>query len=258
MSLVSVVITCYNLGAYVHDAVASVRAQTWPDLELIVVDDGSNDLGTLQALDDLRAAGVDVLRIPQGGVPAARNAGMARARGEYLFSLDADDLIDRTLIEKAMRIITADERVGVVYSEVQLFGDQTGPDELPPYRFPDILLQNVIPSAALFRRADWEAVGGYNPNMVDGWEDYDFWLSLIERGCGIVRIPEPLLHYRRHAATRSGRRPREAVVRAYTQLFRNHQRLFTDHFETVVSHILDLRVRLAQAEAIADEIEVPR
>jgi glycosyltransferase involved in cell wall biosynthesis len=258
MSLVSVVISCYNLGAYVREAVASVRAQTWPDLEVIVVDDGSEDPETIQALADLRADGVDVVRIPHGGVPAARNAGMTRALGQYLVSLDADDFIERTFIEKAMRILTADDRVGIVYSEVQLCGDQTGAFELPPYRFPDILLRNVIPSAALFRRADWEAAGGYNSNMVDGWEDYDFWLSLIERGCEVVRIPEPLLYYRRHGATRSGRRPREAVIRAYARLFRNHERLFTDHIETVVGHILDLRVQLARAEAVAAEIEVPR
>lgn len=252
MTLVSVVIPCFNAGAYLLEAVASARAQTWSSVEVVVVDDGSDDAETVEALARVEQEGSHLIRIAHAGPAAARNAGIEATRGAYIFTLDGDDRMDPTLIERAAGVMAQDDGVGIVYSQVQFFGDRTGPWELPPYRFPDILLGNMIPSAALFRRSDWAAVGGYNTNMVEGWEDYDFWLSLIERGRAVVQIPEPLLHYRRHGHSRSGGRSRETVVRCYAQLFRNHSRLFNEHIETIVGHILDLRLQVAAAGAQRD------
>jgi glycosyltransferase involved in cell wall biosynthesis len=245
MTLVSVVIPCFNAGAYVHEAVASARAQTWSSIEVIVVDDGSDDDETRAALEAIDRDGTArVLRITHSGPSVARNAGIACAAGPYIFALDSDDRIAPTLIERAVRIMAADDAVGLVYSQAQFFGTMTGVWNLPAYRFPDILLGNLIPSAAgLFRRGDWAVTGGYNPNMVDGWEDYDFWLSIIERGREVVQIPEPLVYYRRTNHSRGQGRSRETIVRGYAQLLRNHQRLFVDHIEVVIEHILDLRLR---------------
>jgi glycosyltransferase involved in cell wall biosynthesis len=249
---VSVVIPCYNHGAFVAEAIASVSVQTWTNLETIVVDDGSDDDMTRQAIASLEHdPRVRVVRIPHGGPAAARNAGIDAAAGPYVFTLDADDRIAPTLIEKAVGIADADAHVGIVYCEAQFFGARTGVWELQPYRFPDILLGNVIPSAGLFRRADWERVNGYNPNMTDGWEDYDFWLSLIALGRRVVQIPEPLLEYRRCETSRSTGLSRDAVIRSHAQIFRNHLDLYAAHIDTVITHIVDLRTRVARLEAEA-------
>jgi glycosyltransferase involved in cell wall biosynthesis len=264
---VSVVIPCYNLGEFISEAIDSARAQTWRDLEIVVADDGSEDAQTQALLVEIEREGLTVVRIPHGGPAAARNAGIGAARGSYIFTLDADDRIDPTLIERAVRIADADgnNNVGIIYSQVQYFGTMSGIWELPTYRFPDILLGNMIPSAGLFRRADWERVGGYNIDMIEGWEDYDFWLSLIELGRVVVQIPEPLTHYRKRAGSRSGGRPRDALIRCYSRIFRNHLHLYAANIETVIDHIVDLRVRLARCEASlataaapTAEPEVPR
>jgi glycosyltransferase involved in cell wall biosynthesis len=245
---VSIVIPCYNTGRYVEEAVASARAQTCRDREIIVVDDGSENASTRDVLSRIASTSTDVtmLRIPHGGVSGARNAGIRAARGRYILPLDADDWIDPAYIEKTVPAAEANPDVGIVYTDVMLFGTVSGRWALPPYAFPGILIGNMIPSAALFRREDWEAVNGYNLNM-EGMEDYDFWLSLIERGRQVVRIPEPLLHYRRRPDSQGARHTRQAIIRIYARLMRNHQRLYVDHIETVVEHILDLRLRVQSA-----------
>lgn len=250
-SSVSIIIPCYNHGAFLPEALASVFGQTWPDREVIVVDDGSDDGLTQQAFANLEEDDrVRLVRIPHSGLPAARNAGIDVARGPYIFTLDADDRIGPTLIEQAVRLADADDRIGIVYSHPQLFGERTGLSKLPPYRFPDILLGNLIPSAALFRRDDWARVNGFNTNMVDGWEDYDFWLSLIALGRHVVRIPEPLYHYRRGSSTFTSL-SREKAIRCHAQIFRNHLDLYTAHIDTVIAHIFDLRAQVASLQASA-------
>jgi glycosyltransferase involved in cell wall biosynthesis len=252
-STVSIIIPCYNHGAFLDEALAAAFTQTWPDCEVIVVDDGSDDGSTQQAFarleDDDR---VRVVRIPHSGLPSARNAGIEAARGQYVFTLDADDRIGPTFIEQAVRLADADDRIGIVYSQRQFFGAKTGLADLPPYGFPDILLGNVIPSAALFRRDDWARVGGYNPNMIEGWEDYDFWLSLIALGRSVVKIPEPLYYYRRGSSTFS--LSRDVAIRCHAQIFRNHPDLYTAHIETIVAHIFDLRMRVAELETAAAQL----
>jgi glycosyltransferase involved in cell wall biosynthesis len=246
--LVSIVIPCYNLGAFVDEAIDAARAQTWRPIEIVVADDGSDDPRTVARLAEIEGGGVTVVRIAHAGPSAARNAGIGAAHGKYVFTLDADDRIAPTLIARAVDFMERDDNIGIVYSQVEFFGTMSGVWNLPAYRFPDILLGNMIPSAGLFRRADWARVGGYKIEMVEGWEDYDFWLSLIELGRTVVHIPEPLTHYRRRAGSRSSGRSREALIRCYATLFRNHLHLFAANIETVIDHIVDLRVRLARSE----------
>jgi glycosyltransferase involved in cell wall biosynthesis len=257
MSTVSIVIPCHNLGAFIAETLASARAQTWRDTEIIVADDGSDDDETQAQLDSIARDEIRVVRIPHGGPSAARNAGIRASQGTYVFPLDADDLIDPTLIEKAVRIADDNADVGIVYSQIRFFGMMSGVWDLQAYRFPDILLGNLIPSAGLFRRTDWELVKGYDTEMVEGWEDYDFWLSLIELGRRVVQIPEPLFHYRRRPTSRSMDHQREALIRCYARLFRNHLDLYASNIETVIEHIVDLRTRLARCEASTSS-EAPR
>src|SRR5262249_38467152 len=100
MGTVSIIIPCYNLGAFLPEAVASARAHTRPASEIAIIDDGSTDQRTLALLDRFRGEGLAVLRAAHQGLSATRNHGISRARGEYILCLDADDILMPTFLEE--------------------------------------------------------------------------------------------------------------------------------------------------------------
>lgn len=200
--LASIVIPCYNYGAYLDEAVASALAQTLADCEFIVVDDGSTDPHTNDVVTALAERGdVRVIRKENGGLPMARNTGIEAARGEYICCLDADDVLEPTYLETAVFRMACDSSVGFCYSWVQFFGDfdEVWPTEdFAPQR---ALIGNFTSVAAVFRRDDWRAVGGYSPKMRGGFEDWEFWIRLSSLGRRGVAIRWPLFLHRRHGRT---------------------------------------------------------
>jgi len=196
MSKVSVIIPCFNQGAYLEETVESVLAQTFEDIEIIIVDDGSDDPATIQVLDHYGKTDAKLIRTGNSGLAAARNRGIREAIGEYILPLDADDKIGKEYASEAVSILDGNPDIGIVYCEAVYFGLKNERWQLPEYSLDHILTHNIIFCSAFFRKEDWEKVGGYNINMVYGWEDWDFWLSLIGLHRKVYRIPKVLFYYR--------------------------------------------------------------
>lgn len=196
MPKVSVVIPCYNLGEYLDEAVESVLAQTFSDYEILIINDGSTDFTTCRLLEGYSKPKTRVIHIENSGVSIARNRGIEEAEGEYVLPLDADDRIGNTYLEKAVDVLDRQKNVGVVYCRCVLFGAVNTEWSLPPFSLPHQLLDNLIFSAAMFRKMEWRQTHGYDPGLRQGWEDWDFWLSLFERGTQVLRLPEVLFYYR--------------------------------------------------------------
>jgi glycosyltransferase involved in cell wall biosynthesis len=196
MPRVSVVIPCYNHGEFLLETLHSVQAQTFTDYEIIVVNDGSTDEATVTLLQSLNSAKIRVFHTSNRGVSAARNRGVVEAKGDYILPLDADDKIGFNYLELAVDVLETRPEVAIVYCERVLFGEHEGVDSLPDYDPRALLIDNCIYPAALFRKADWQTVGGYSEKMGYGWEDWDFWISLSELNKQVIKIPEPLFFYR--------------------------------------------------------------
>ncbi len=247
MEVVSVIMPCYNDGKYVEQAVASLRAQTYPQIELIVVDDGSDDPHTIQTLNNLSFPRLKQIHMQHGGPAIARNKGVAVAQGSYILPLDADDRIDSTYIEKAVRILDANREIGIVYCQAAFFGDKSGKWELPPYSLKEMLAGNVIFASAIFRKTDWEKVGGYNIAMKHGLEDYDFWLSLLEHGSQVYQIQEVLFHYRIKPVSRSSamQKSLERMQESYRQIYENHKDFFDSHHPLYAEALREKMIRQA-------------
>ena len=197
MPKVSIVIPCYNHGLFLKESVDSVLAQTFQDFEIIIVNDGSTDPNTLEIIRNWSSPKTIVITTPNSGPAMARNKGINIARGDYIVALDADDVIEHTYIEKCVSVLEGDENIGIVYARARYFGAKKGKWNLPDFNPLFFLFENCIYCAAMFKRQDWDSVGGYNDN-VDGLEDWDFWLSLITLGCSVHRIDEELFFYRKH------------------------------------------------------------
>lgn len=205
--LVSVVITSFNYGRYLAQCVDSVLAQTFTDLELIVVEGGSTDGTSRQIAFALDRARVRVIAQATPHLAGAnRNFGISRAQGKYICCLDADDLLAPTYIEKAVFLI---EEYGydVVSTSTQFFD---GLDEFIPISeaptLADMLEGNHLVVCAVFRRGLWEQAGGFRDadRDVTGHvhEDWMFWVRVAALGARMFNVNrEALFLYRRHGAS---------------------------------------------------------
>ena len=260
MERVSVIMPCYNDGQYIEEALYSLRAQTYLNWELIVIDDGSDEPETLRVLDQLEEMPyVRLLRTNHVRPAGARNAGIQAARGTYILPLDADDTIEPTYMEKAVKILNENPHVGVVYCKADLFGEQSGPWGLPDYSLRAMLQDNIVFVTSMFRREDWERVGGFNTNMHAGMEDYDFWLSILELDREVVQIPEVLFHYRIKPKSRTTgfQNSVEQIKDTYHTLYRNHTALYEKHRELYDLTMRDTMIDLIQQRRVLEE-EVAR
>ena len=202
-------IPAFNAGRTLHETLMSARNQTYADLEIIVVDDGSTDdaaaIATRHAADDPR---VSLIHQSNAGVAAARNAGVAAASGEFVALLDADDLWASTKIERQLAVFaTSDPRVALVYTWFALIDARSRVIKLGPRitHEGDVLdalaYYNFIGngSAPLVRRTAIEEVGGFDATLRarggQGCEDWKLYFEIAERH-HFALVPEPLTGYR--------------------------------------------------------------
>uniref|UniRef100_UPI001F2BB4FD glycosyltransferase family 2 protein n=1 Tax=Falsiroseomonas oryziterrae TaxID=2911368 RepID=UPI001F2BB4FD len=220
--LVSIVTPAFDVAAFVGDAVRSARAQSHPDLELILVDDGSRD-GTAREAE--RAAEGDprirILRQPNAGVSAARNAAIAEARGAALLFLDADDWLAPDALARLAAALHAAPDAVAAYGPWAAVPEQARPGDrslrVKTGPFPDgdilepLLVRNLLANGGhlLVRRGAFAQAGGFNPAIRYG-EDWECWIRLALRG-RFARVggDAPLLFVRERAGSAYRRMARD-------------------------------------------------
>jgi glycogen(starch) synthase len=197
--LLSVVIPYYNLGKYIEETLDSVLRSTYPHLEVLIVNDGSDEaesIAALERIEALRKENVRILSIENQGVCAVRNIGAAQVSGEFLSFVDADDLVEPGFFSRCIRILNTYENVGFVYCWASYFGETTGCWPTWNTEFPFFLGHCMTVSFAVTRRHLFLAYGKNKPDMEYNLEDYDSWLGIATRGYLGVSIPKILGHYR--------------------------------------------------------------
>ena len=247
MTRVSVIITCYNLGEYLPEALDSALAQTHSDLEVVLIDDGSTDPATIRVLDNLSPhPRLRVFRTANQGVARARNYGIAQATGDYILPLDADDRIHPEYAARAAAILDANPDVAFVGCHYRTFGLRQVEYRPEEYRLPDMLVENVAPVSSMFRRNAWQEIGGYCPEL-NSIEDWDLWIGMLElRQPGMV-IPEILFEYRiRSNSNLSHIRQPELYQQRMRLLYTRHARLY-EHYRAEVLALKDRQFALQNA-----------
>ena len=198
--LVSIVISSYNYGRFLAEAIESALGQTHPSLEVVVVDDGSRD-------DSVAVAGrypVKLVVQPNQGVATARNRGAGEAHGNYLVFLDADDRLEPDYVERCLEVLLkSEEPIGYVYTWMRHFGADSRIYVSRPFSPAAMLAGSFVNVSALMRRQAFERAGGFDPAWRLGHEDYELWVRMLHCGIHGVLLPEPLLGYRRHEGGRN-------------------------------------------------------
>jgi glycosyltransferase involved in cell wall biosynthesis len=204
--LVSVILPVYDGERFIAQALNSVFAQDHDDLDVIVVDDGSND-GTASVLARYQGR-IRVIAQENAGPAAARNTGLAHARGDLLAFIDADDLWHPRKLELQLKELAAAPDADVSVCNVLNFwnGDPGEEREVLRAREYEIVNEGGIVQAVLVRRAVFDRIGGFDPRLGFG-EDTDFYFRLDESGIK-QRMLEQILGYRRiHAGNMTANWP---------------------------------------------------
>ena len=228
MPLVSIIMPCYNQGAFLAEALDSVLAQTYTNWECIIIDDGSKDnTAEVAKLYSAKDSRIQYLYQENSGVSAARNNGIAHSKGEYLLPLDGDDKIAPKFLELTLQEIIKDRNIRVVYTDVQYFGERNDAYKLPDFSIERLMGQNILCVTALFRREDFDKTGGFNDNMREGFEDWDFWMSMFQDGKGTAyKIPHILFYYRIKPVSRNKTATKKNID--YRRIvWENHKEMFS-------------------------------
>ena len=222
---IAVVIPCHDDGATLGQAVGSALRQDVP-VEVIVVDDGSSDAGTAAVLECLASDGVRVIRQVNRGPGPARMAGLRATGAEYALPLDADDRLPPGALRLLRDALEAHPAAAADWGSARHFGAldfvQPSLPALDPWH---LTYQNHLPLSALYRREAVLSAGGWQ--LDGGYEDWDLWMALAERGWKGIGIPEITGYYRVHAGRRLASSSRRHAER-YARLRSRHALLFAE------------------------------
>ncbi len=226
--LVSVVIPCHNSMAHLEHTVRSVLAQTLANIEIVFVDDCSTD-DTVNLITTLISSVTRIrcrlLTQPQSGVAAARNAGIAASTGRYILPLDADDLIEPTMLAACVSALEQTLDASIAYTDRRDFGDFEHVWSAGSFDLARLKYFNQLTYCALFRRTLWQAVGGYRSN-VDGFDDWDFWIACAAKNTLAVHLPHPYLLHRRRRDSRLWTLI-DHYERLFSQIILNHPDVYS-------------------------------
>jgi glycosyltransferase involved in cell wall biosynthesis len=240
LPLISIIIPCYNSGAFLPDALESVARYPQKSIyEVIIVNDGSTDPATLTLLERLQGEGYTVVHQENKGCGGARNAGINISKGEYLLFLDCDNKIYPAYIDKGIQILKAQPEAGVVYGNPHFFGDSQKPRFWPAdYDLLKMVSGNYIDVCAVVRKKVWEELGGFEETrLLNGHEDWDFWIRAGEAGWQFVYLNETLYEYRIR---------KDSLVIDHQQedkMKKVHHYLYNKHFDLFMRSYTDLNTK---------------
>ncbi|BAN36772.1 glycosyl transferase [Sulfuricella denitrificans skB26] len=211
-TLISVVIPVYNGSRYLRACIDSALSQTYPHVEIVVVNDGSKD----NSMEILKSYGGRILIIDQtnSGPAIARNNGVKASHGELVAFLDQDDVWDDIKLERQAALLNQHSNALATYCDhrgIDEHGVVTSPSGALHYpRTSGQILEHLIrgnfilsASLVMLRRSAFDAVGGFDASQPHWSDDYDLWMRIAARGAFLYQI-ETLAGYRRHSSNTSG------------------------------------------------------
>ncbi|OBZ07841.1 hypothetical protein A8L34_24730 [Bacillus sp. FJAT-27264] len=230
-SLLSVIIPYYNMGALILETIQSINESSYQDIEIIIVNDGSNDLDSIQILHEIESTmqSIKVIHIVNQGLSNARNVGARAATGEFIAFLDADDLISSMYYERCVNVLNSYTNVSFVYSWVRFFGLKNDVWVTFDTEFPLLLLSNMLSAFAVIRKKHFLEYGLNKLEMEKGMEDHESWISMCENGCAGISIPEALVQYRIRSNSMSRQFNRKIVNDLYFKISHFHEDLYKQY-----------------------------
>ncbi|MGL4954968.1 MAG: glycosyltransferase family A protein [Cetobacterium sp.] len=238
---ISIIITCYNYGIYLEECLNSIRIEK--NIEIILIDDGSNDEFTIKYLDKLTNSkkNLNIIRTENNGTCVARNIGVKNSSGKYIVMLDADDCLCDNFIKSAKKVLDGDSNIGIVKGNVvTLKSGVKKRENYKEFNLKEFLIGNTLPVSCMFRKQDYLLVGGYNEMMSSGLEDFEFWMSILELKREVKIIDVDMIVFRKHNNGRNLSFDNEKRRELWKNILRKHIELYVDNPEILYKVVLDI------------------
>jgi glycosyltransferase involved in cell wall biosynthesis len=237
-SLISIVIPCYNDAIYIEQSVESALNQTYSNIEIVVVDDGSNE-ETKAVLKKIEHKITKLITQENQGQSTARNVGIREAKGAYVLVLDSDDYFEASFCEKALEQFTQNKEIKIVSSHTNRIFDNNTTDIFKPGggQIADFLLKNCAMGSAMFKKMDWKKINGYDEMMRNGFEDWEFYIRLIKDEGRAHVIPEPLFNYRLRKNSTTNK-ANQIKYKLLDYIYTKHRELYITHFDRFIPYLL--------------------
>ncbi|MER2998306.1 glycosyltransferase family 2 protein [Pontibacter populi] len=239
MPVVSIIVPCFNQGQYLRGALDSIFSQSYDQWECIIVNDSSTDETELVAKSYIKKDNrFKYIKTAGIGVSAVRNEGIKVASGQYILPLDGDDKIAPIYLEKAIEAFRKFPDLSLVYGEAEFFGERSGVWNLPNYNYYDLLFNNLMYCSAIFKREDFNKIGGYSTEMVHGLEDWDLWLRLLNKKSKVLKLPEVVFYYRIKSLSRSTELLKEGkMAQTRKQLLNRNLDIYNDYLFKILEDL---------------------
>lgn len=233
---VSIIIPCYKYAKYLKECIESVRYQTYPIHEVIVVSDGSPD----DTVEVCRQLGVTCVEKTNGGLSSARNYGIERCTGDYIMCLDADDKLTPAAIEEHMKLITDD--MTIAQCALMEFGERHVINIPNPNTCLERVMQsNTIFCNAIFPKKAWVEVGGFDESetMRLGYEDWECWIRMLAKGYKVNTSDFIALRYRVHEGQMTQATAHPSRQKLYNYIQKKHKDLYEEKGLSIAEIILE-------------------
>jgi len=242
--LVSVIIPCYNHGVYILQCLASIKGQTYNNIEIIVVNDGSSDEDTISVINGINDSQITVINKKNEGLAAARNTGIDASKGEIILPIDSDDYLGDSYIEKAVQLLLNDDAIGLVNCRGQYFGTRSNMVENEYSSAANMLLYNSLFHCAIFRKIDFLHIGQYNINMTKGYEDWEMYIRMINYKKKVVQLPDILFFYRqRHGSMLDELvKSKESRSEMENVLFKNNIDIYFQQYGSLITVLREYQI----------------
>lgn len=235
---VTIVISCYNYGNYLEECINSVFSQTYKNIEIIVIDDGSSD-NTGEIADKFKGR-LRYIRQANRGVVSVRNRALRETNGQYLVQLDADDTLPPEYVEQ-MVSLAKETNADIVYADYKMFGAKNEKSDFPEFSLEELKNHNFVNVSALVRKS---AIGTTRfDEVLSGktHEDWDFFLAIATKGAKFVKCKTTHLNYRIHDNARNnafgGLRDQRNYIDVYAYVIDKHIRSKPKQFKYLAGRV---------------------
>lgn len=227
---ISVIIPCYNHASYLSETVHSVLNSSFKNLEIIIIDDGSKDK-SFEIAKSLASQYGNISAYTQvnSGPSKTRNTGISKAIGTYILPLDADDLISDNYISEGISILEKNPNIMVAYAKAKKFDAVNKVWNLKPFSHLNLAKDNMIYVSGIFRKSDWERIGGYSESKDLVREDWEFWIKMLKDGGQAFQMPFYGFLYRIHGDSRRRSMTKIKKEREVDYLNSHHAEFFKKH-----------------------------
>lgn len=221
--VVSIIVPCYNQAQYLDECLQSVLDQTYQNWECIIVNDGSTD-----NTEEIAQKWIEkddrfqYYKKENGGVASARNFGIQKAKGKWILPLDGDDKIAEKYLELASEKFS--DKPDLIYCKAEFFGNVNSTFNMHPYNYKELLLDNRIFCSAFFEKGKWEKAGGYDSNLVYGYEDWEFWINILNEESVVIQLDYTGFFYRRKENSRdvAVKNNQHKILHSYSYIYKKH------------------------------------